>query len=181
MEYTPFEIRDMLENMVVLYDTREQDTPALHKRLEGLGCPYERKKLDFGDYTCQTLRPDGSMLTMADKVAVERKMNLDELCQCFGKGRGRFEREFERARNAGAKLYLLIENGSIDQAMAGNYRSLMHPDALTASLFAWQPRYDCRVHFCKPENTGAVIYKILRYELKEYLEEGKDSEYGGEN
>ena len=41
MEYTPFEIRDMLENMVVLYDTREQDTPALHKRLEGLGCPYE--------------------------------------------------------------------------------------------------------------------------------------------
>ena len=39
------------------------------------------------------------------------------------RSRDRFEREFIRAKNADAKLYLLIENGTWEKAYAGNPRT----------------------------------------------------------
>ena len=47
-EYNHFEIERMMESMVVLVDTREQDTPALRRRLKAIQYPYERCKLDYG-------------------------------------------------------------------------------------------------------------------------------------
>lgn len=38
---------------------------------------------------------------------------------CFCRSRDRFEREFIRAKNADAKLYLLIENGTWEKAYGG--------------------------------------------------------------
>ena len=35
--------------MVILVDTREQDTPALRKRIDAMKCKWERLKLVFGD------------------------------------------------------------------------------------------------------------------------------------
>ena len=46
-----FEISEALDNLTVLVDTREQDTPRLRKRLADIGYPYKRQKLDFGDYS----------------------------------------------------------------------------------------------------------------------------------
>ena len=63
-------------------------------------------------------------------MCIERKMNLDEICQCYCKQRGRFTREFERAQSAGAKMYLLIENADWEKAYSGDYRSQMAPSAL---------------------------------------------------
>lgn len=168
---TPFEVNRTLESIVILVDTREQDTPALHKRLEGLHCPFEREKLDSGDYSCKYTLPDGT--TERLNVAIERKMNLDELCTCFTKGRLRFMREFERAQQEGTKIHMLIECGNWDYALSGRYRSRFNPDSLSASMLAWSIRYGFGIHFCKPENTGKLIYKILRYELKEQLEGGR--------
>jgi len=168
MQYTHFEVDESLKSMVILVDTREQDTPTLHRRLEGLNCPFEREKLDSGDYSCKYTLPDGTIHRL--NAMVERKMNVDELCNCFTKGRARFEREFERAKESETKIYLLIENGSMDNVLNGKYRSKMEPSSLSASLLAWSIRYGFITHFCKPENTGLLIYKILRYELKELLE-----------
>jgi ERCC4-type nuclease len=168
---TPFEIKHTLESMVVLVDTREQDTPALHRRLEGLSCPFEREKLESGDYSCRFILPDGTAHRL--NVAVERKMSLDELCSCFTRGRPCFAREFYRAKLAGMKLHLLIECGSWDHALSGKYRSRFSPEALSASMLAWSARFQSGIFFCKPENTGKLIFKILRYELKEQLEGGK--------
>ena len=168
---TSSEIKHTLESMVVLVDTREQDTPSLRRRLEGLSCPFEREKLESGDYSCRFFLPDGAAHRL--NVAVERKMNLDELCSCFTRGRPRFAREFERARESGTKLHLLIECGSWDHALSGKYRSRFNPEALSASMLAWSARFQSGIFFCKPENTGKLIFKILRYELKEQLEGGK--------
>ena len=74
-----------------------------------MNCPYERCKLDFGDYSAKF--PVGEdWITL--NVAVERKMDFGELAQCFCKGRARFAREFDRAKEKNAKIYLLIENCS---------------------------------------------------------------------
>ena len=162
----------MMKRMVILYDTREQDTPALHRRLEGFNCPSERQKLEYGDYSAKTVDDDGQTISMERQVAIERKMSLDELCQCFTSGRKRFEREFERAADDHAKIHMIVENGSYEDLFDGKYRSKMHPNALIASYIVWSIRYHIQLHFCKPETTGRLIYKILFYELKTFLENG---------
>ena len=166
----PVEVQDALGTFRILVDTREQPTEQARRRYKTFGCAWERHKLDFGDYSAAVDLPSGEYL-LAGKVAVERKMSLDELCQCFTHDRARFEREFERARSAGARLYLLIENASWELAYNGKYRSKMTPSALVGSIMAWQARYDCRVEMCKAETSGRVIHDILYREAKERLME----------
>lgn len=166
----PVELEHALKTICVLVDTREQNTSQLRKRLKAIDYPVQRQKLDFGDYSVSCTLPDGGVLSLADKVAIERKMNLDELCACYCKGRKRFEREFLRAKDAGAKVYLLIERGSWEDAFNGSYRSQMQPAALIASITAWLSRYNCQILFCDPDTTGPLIREILYRELKEHLE-----------
>jgi ERCC4-type nuclease len=166
---SPFEVQQALNTMTILVDTREQNTPALQQRLESMGCQYERYKLDYGDYSAKVKLPQGE-LNLARAAVVERKMNFGELCQCYCQNRKRFEREFERAKADGAKVYLLVENGSWEAAYAGRYRSKMQPKALVASMTAWLARYNCQLLFCHPLTTGKLIREVLYRELKERLE-----------
>ena len=173
---TPFELRDALDGMVILVDTREQDTSRLRARLNDMGCAYERQKLDFGDYSAKFPLPGGGWLDLSSAVCVERKMNLDELCACYCKDRGRFEREFERAKASGAKTYLLIENATWEMAFQGNYRSKMEAKALIASLCAWLARYNCQLIMLPQKYSGKIIHELLYREGKERLEAMEDGE-----
>lgn len=103
-------------------------------------------------------------------AAVERKMDFSELAQCFCNGRARFAREFERAKAADAKIYLLIENQCWEDAYSGNYRSQMKPQAFVASLLAWLARYRCQIIFCDQRTSGNLIHDILYREGREMLE-----------
>ena len=120
----PVEVKTALESMVILVDTREQDTPRLRARLLQMGVPHERNKLNFGDYSVKC-----DCLSLADLVVIERKMSIDELCNCYCKERSRFEREFERAKAANAKVYLLIEGATWEDMYGGKYRSKMKPES----------------------------------------------------
>lgn len=166
----PVEIKAALNTAVILCDTREQPTERFKRRMEEIGLPYRRQKLDFGDYSIACLLDDGTELDLSRSVSIERKMSLDEICSCFCQSRSRFEREFLRAKEAGAKIYLLIENGSWEKAYSGYYSSRMTPASFIASLTAWLARYNCQIIFCEPETTGKLIRELLYRELKERLE-----------
>jgi ERCC4-type nuclease len=168
----PFEVSRALKSLTLIVDTREQDTDRLRRRIRQTGLSFVRQKLDFGDYSAKTTLDNGTEFDISSSVSIERKMNLDELCACYCKGRKRFTREFERAKSAGAKVYLLIENANWEKAYSGSYRSKMSPQALTASLFAWLARYNCQIIFCKEETSGKIIREILYREMKERLENG---------
>ena len=163
----PTEITDALRGMVVIVDTREQDTVQLHNRLKHFG-QYERAKLDAGDYGAKFPLPGGDWLQIP--VAIERKMSLDELAGCFCRDRKRFAAEFDRAKAAGVKIYLLVEGDSWEAAYSGDYRSKMAPKAMVASLLAWLSRYDCQIIFCQKRTNGKLIRDILFREGKEALE-----------
>ncbi len=171
MKYSHFEIDKALDDMRIIADTREQDTAAFRKRFAAcIPVPrIERRKLDFGDYTAVTAI-EGVDISLEETAVVERKMSLDELALCFGQERARFEREFLRAKAAGSKIYLLVENASWENLLAGQYRSKLPPKAFAASLWAWSARYSLIPVFCKAESSGAVIAGILKYELRERLE-----------
>lgn len=165
----PAEIETALEEMVILVDTREQATEQSKRRYADFGVPWERGKLDFGDYSAVFTLPDGSKFDLRDVCAVERKMSLDELCGCYTHDRARFEREFERAKAINAKIVLLIEEASWEKAYNGKYRSQMKPQALVASMLAWLARYDCQIIMCRAESSGHLIHDILYREAKERL------------
>lgn len=174
-----FEIEDCLRSMVVLVDTREQDTKRARERYERFPCQYVKQALSYGDYAYNFVLPNGRRFLeysgheVAAPVVVERKMNLDELAGCFTRSRKRFEAEFQRARDNGARIYLLVENASWEKLLAGKYRSQYNPAAFLASVLAWQIRYGLQLIFCKEETSSTIIYEILKRDLKERLEQGE--------
>lgn len=163
------EIEKILDSMVITIDTREQETSLFKRRVSAFDYPYIKKKLDFGDYSAECICPNGKILSMSEIAAVERKMNLAELANCFCSERKRFQNEFKRAGNAGCHMHLLIEDGSYEKMMNGQYRSQFNPNSFLASWLTWSVRYNIQLHFCKQETTPKLIQNILRYELREYL------------
>lgn len=159
------EIERSLEGLTILVDTREQETPSLKARLKHFP-KWERQKLDAGDYSAKVC-VNGDWLQIP--VAIERKMNFTELATCYCKGRDRFQREFERAKTAGTKIYLLVENASWEDAYMGNYLSKMSAKSLISSILAWLARYDCQILFCAPSTTGRLIRDVLYRESREFL------------
>lgn len=175
---TPFEEKQVLESFRVLVDTREQPTKRARRRYESFGVPYDRVTLDYGDYAYNATLPDGSMLydieqTIRPACVVERKMDLDELAQCFTRGRDRFQKEFERATKNGSRIFLIVENASWENLLNGRYKSRFGAKAFEASIDAWTIRYNLTVMFCKEETTGQRIRSILYRDLKERLERGE--------
>lgn len=162
------EIDGALDTLTILVDTREQDTPLFRKRMRAVGLPTKRQKLNFGDYSCSVMA-DGAEIDLSASFAIERKMSLDELAQCYTRGRKRFEREFERAKQLSAKVYLLVEGATWEGAYNGIYRTQMHPHSLIASMTAWLARYDCQILMCKAETTPSLIHDICYREAKERL------------
>ena len=175
-----FELEDVLQTYRVVADTREQANPRAAERFAALGPGLERATLDYGDYCANITLPDGRDLydisvRLSPACIVERKMSLDEAAACFTRERERFKREFERAGEAKAKIYLLIEGGSWEKIRRHSYRSRFNPKAFLASLTAWMARYDTTIIFCEPGTSGALIREILYRDIKERLERG---EYG---
>lgn len=175
-----FEQKAVLDSFVVLVDRREHDTPKAQWRYKSFKAPFRKVTLSYGDYTYNATLPDGSLIhdemqAISPPCVIERKMGLDELAGNFTRGRDRFVREFTKAQERGARIYLICENATWENLISGKYKSRMNPGALLASVEAWMVRYNTNVTFCEARTTGRLIREILYRELKERLERG---EYG---
>ncbi len=173
----PVDLEACLDSLVVLVDKREQPSERAERRYSAFGSPYRRVTLNYGDYSYNFQLPDGSWAfdesaTISPPVVIERKMDLVELSGCFCQSRDRFEREFERARENGASVYLLVEDANWENILNGRYKTKFHPHAFEASILAFMARYDIKLIFCKKETSGKLIRDILYRELKERLERG---------
>jgi len=174
----PLEVEDILKTFRIIIDNREHQTAKAKRRYKSFGVPTQKATLDYGDYCWNATIDDSPRYDISGRVApaccIERKMSLDELAMCFTSGRRRFKREFERAKKNGARMYLLVENGSWEGIILHRYRSKFHPHAFLASLAAWMVRYRVPVIFCKEETSGKLIREILYRDLKEQLEGADD-------
>lgn len=163
------EVEEALQTMVVLVDTKEQDTNRARSRYAQFGVPFERVSLKTGDYSCKFQLPDGTWFNLSDRITIERKNGIDELAMCFGSERGRFIREFERAKESLMRMWLLIEDSSFDKIYGHKYRSQFNPKSLIASILSWQARYNSRIIMCDEFISGKLIHDILYYEGREIL------------
>lgn len=175
-----YEITNCLESMIILVDSAEQPTEEYRKRCDSFGVPYIRTNLDYADYTYNFLLPNGKWLhdtesAVKGDVVIERKMSLRELSGNLCQNWDRFCREFDRAKERKASVYLLVEDGSWMKIIAGKYGTKFNSKAYLHRLLKLISVYNIKPIFVHKELSGQMIYEILYRELKTRLESG---EYG---
>lgn len=151
--------------MTIIEDSRQQagKHEPKHKRWAELNIPLIRCKLPFGDYA------------LPPKITVDTKASMQEIAQNIGGTRDehqRFIRELIGARDAGIKLYVLIETDESirsieDVANWYNPRLEFSPQAiqgprLAKAMRTIEERYGCTFLFCRPEEAADMIIDLLR-------------------
>ena len=170
----PYEIDSVIKTMRIVIDTREKKNEHIKTALQERNCLFSAHKLDYGDYTCEYDTAEKNGIIFDDKVVIERKANLNELAGNITKERARFDREFQRATEAGAKVFLMIEGGSYDDIKKHFYRSQMPPSAYLNTLFSWQQKYNITISFVSRQFAADYIYGTLFMALKNYLLHGEE-------
>lgn len=150
--------------MVIIEDTRQQDGKheLKHEHFKADGVDLIRCKLPFGDYALPPV------------VAVDTKKGLEEICAniCGSKAtHNRFKRECVNARDAGCKLFILVENddGITDLSQVHtwiNPRLVYYPESATGerlqkAMTTMSERYGVTFLFCPYEETAETIERIL--------------------
>lgn len=136
---------------LVIVDSREQN-PLVFTRLQSV-----RGTLQTGDY---------SILGAETLFAIERKSIPDLVSCCVGENRERFERELLRLRGYRFKRLLIV--GTEEQVLAGRYFSGVKPQAVMASLGAWEARHDLPVVFrSTPEAAASQIERWAHWFSRE--------------
>lgn len=64
---------------------------------------------------------------------------------------------------------MIVENNKYEDIIYGNYNSNISANSVEASLLSWMMRYNIKVIFCNKNNSGHVIYNILKYCLREFI------------
>lgn len=172
---TEKEISYLINHMIILVDTREKRWEHIRNYFDGNNIKYERRTLQSGDYSF-LLKYDKEIVPFVKQIVIERKNSLTELAQCFTTSRERFQKEFQRLKLSETKCFLLIEDGEFDGIWQHKYDTRLNSKAMESSLISWLTKYNITPIFTKGENSGRVIYEILRQYLRNTAKEQKNEE-----
>lgn len=170
-KYADKDIKKLTGSIVVLVDTREKQNRHIIDYFDKNNIAYEPTTLIYGDYSFY-IPADvaGENIYFHRDIVIERKASLEELSGNLAQERERFEREFLRAGNDRAKLYLMIEDmGGYSSIIGHRYNTQFTPVAFMASLKAWEARFNCNVQFIDRQYSGYYIMAIFQYSAREML------------
>lgn len=149
--------------MVIEVDTREKPKAiqTILKQFETAGVQVIRSKLWVADYR----------LLDNPYLVVDRKQNLNELCNNVVQEHKRFAAELTRAKEVGISVVVLVEHGGAIKSIEDvpnwvNPRLKVSPLAVSGErlykiLKAMEYTYKVRFEFCNKANTGRRILEIL--------------------
>ena len=150
----------------LIIDSREKPKAIenILKVFDSKGINYETSKLLFGDYM-DFSRP---------QVVVDRKQTIAELAKNCTTDHDRFVRELERAKKAGSRLVILVEQNRYkdrekwvrvetieDLMLWSNPHTTIRGEKIFRILSSWIAKYPIEVRFCDKRNTGKEILKII--------------------
>ena len=156
----------------LIIDSREKQKAikSILKAFDANGIDYETSKLLFGDYM-DFSRP---------QIVVDRKQNIAELAKNCTADHERFVRELERAKKAGSRLVILVEQDRFkdrdkwvrvktieDLMLWSSPHTTIRGEKIFRVLSAWVAKYPVEVRFCDKRSTGKEILRIIygeRYE-----------------
>ena len=160
--------------MLIFIDSREKQRAIRNivKEFQEQGVKFVTNKLYVGDYQSAE----------NPRIVVDRKQNLNEICQNVCQDHDRFRRELTRAQDAGIKIIILIEHGKditclediifwenprgiVRKKVNGKWQTLKTKattgETLYKILTTLQEKYGCEFQFCTKEETGKRILEIL--------------------
>ena len=142
----------------------------------------QEKGLKTGDYTIAVQLPDKEVINFQDKIVVERKADLNELCSNLfdakskdESGLTRFERELKRAHDQGVKVHLVVETTDMHSKILSSkcFRfdraSKVNPASFNAMFHALVCRYNVSVWYADKKDSARLVHDILYYGAREYL------------
>lgn len=139
-----------MEPFIIIRDTREQKAFTFENINVKEKPIIEIGTLKTGDY---------SLKGFEDKICVERKSAVD-LFGSIGKGRERFEREFERMLEY-EYAALVIEVDWKDIYKKPPSRSQLSPKIILRTLIAWHMRFNVHVWPCPGRNFAEKVTYLL--------------------
>ena len=172
------------------FDEGFENKPSHHDMYRGKKSTYsepiqyyiQEKGLKVGDYTMAVQLPNKEVINFKDKVVIERKADLNELCcNLFDskskdeEGLTRIEREFKRAKEQGIKVHLVIEtNNMIDKILSSKHfrydtASKVNPKSFQMMFLSLCNRYDISVWYCNKKDSARLIHDLLFVYAREYL------------
>ena len=160
--------------MLIFIDSREKQRAIRNivNEFQEQGVKFVTNKLYVGDYQSAE----------NPRIVVDRKQNLNEICQNVCQDHDRFRRELTRAQEAGIKIVILIEHGKeitclediifwenprgiVRKKVNGKWQTLKTKattgETLYKILTTLQEKYGCEFQFCTKEETGKKIVEIL--------------------
>jgi ERCC4-type nuclease len=150
----------------LIIDSREKQKAIKNilKAFDSKGINYETSKLLFGDYM-DFSRP---------QIVVDRKQNIAELAKNCTVDHDRFVRELERAKKAGSRLVILVEQNRYkdrdkwvrvetisDLMLWSSPHTTIRGEKVFRILSSWVAKYPIEVRFCDKRNTGKEILRII--------------------
>lgn len=171
--FTDRQVTEIVKSLVFLVDTREKENSHILQYFDNKKVTYQTKALESGDYSVLIPpNPDFGILVpqtfnkpIQSGIFIERKNSLEELAGNLGRNRDRFEAELERMK--GAEKHLIIEDGSWEKIIKGEYNSLVTPLSYFNSLLTFQSRYGLHIHFVDKRFSGSIMRGILENKVKE--------------
>ena len=167
-----------------------ENKPSHHEMYRGKKSTYsnpvqyyiQEKGLKTGDYTIAVQLPNGEVINFQDKIVVERKADLNELCNNLfdskskdAEGLTRFERELKRAYEQGIKVHLLVEISDMYSKILSSKHfrydtaSKVNPSSFNAMFLSLVIRYNVSVWYTDKKDSARLIHDILYYQAREYL------------
>ena len=181
-----------IKHIINKFEEGFENRPSHHDMYKGKKSTYtdpvqyyiQEKGLKVGDYTIAVQLLSGEVVNFQDKIVIERKADLNELCCNFfdrkdKDGMTRFERELKRAKEQNIKVVLLVETDNLhSKILSSKYfrfdtASKVTPASFNAILRSFQARYGISIEYCKKEDSARIIHDILYYQAREYLKEIK--------
>lgn len=143
-------------------DTRQKPEKNAHikKQLSDLGYDVKRCRLYCGDYSWATNQ----------KICIDTKQDLQEVCGNVTQQHERFRAECERAKEAGIQLIILVQEPGIkilsDVCGWYNWRKKKNPKALSGKqlykiMATMTERYGVAWQFCTKATVGKRIVELL--------------------
>ena len=176
------------KHIVNKFEEGFENKPSHHDMYRGKKSTYsepinyyiQEKGLKVGDYTIAVKLPNGEVINFKDKIVIERKADLNELCCNFfdkkdEEGKTRLERELDRAKEQGIKVILLVETDNMhNKILSSKYfrfdkASKVSPKAFNSILRSLQAKYDISIEYCDKKDSARLIHDILYYHAREYL------------
>lgn len=147
-------------------DSREKPKAikSIIQYFEHNGIKYVTNKLLFGDY--RDYNKPG--------IVIDRKHNIAELAANCTSEHERFRHELERARDAGATLYILVEQNRYmssgqtikveklsDLLRWSSKYTMIRGEKVFRVLVGWMREFPVKVVFCDKRQTGRMIVQII--------------------